>query len=126
MARYQSPTSAPDNGIGALGEETAAMLAEARGVIACEAELQNDRPEDRFTPPVLSRGDVRRFQREWLRRPQLRCLIRAAGALPPEGYAGNLRLRALWELSQSPEWRREPGGRIPIEFAPLLDGGGAP
>ena len=63
------------------------------------------------------------WRREWMRRPYLRCLIRAAQHLRPEQRRRSRTLQGLWEMSRSPEWRRQPGGRIPVEFAPLLEPG---
>ena len=89
------------------------MLAQARMTLAAEAACQDD---DLGDGPVIPAGRMRDFQREWRRRPGLRCLIRAAERMPASAGARNRNIRALREMAASPEWRREPGGRVPPEL----------
>ena len=93
------------------GEETPAMLAQARLTLAAEGCVQ----DDDFTPPVVAPGRMADFQREWRRRPGLRALIRAAQDLDDALVERNRSLCALREMARSAQWRREPGGRLPVD-----------
>ena len=113
------PSLLPARGGGAMFEETPRMLADARMVVEAESALQ----DDDLILPAIPPERMADFRREWLRRPGLRCLIRAAQDLPPERRIRNRTLQGLWEMARSPEWRRQPGGRLPVELAALF---GAP
>lgn len=92
------PSLLPPRGCGQMFEETPQMLAGARMVVAAESALQ----DDDLAPPVIAPERMADFRREWLRRPGLRCLIRAAQDLPPERRRRNRTLQGLWEMAHSP------------------------
>ena len=95
----------------------AASWEKARAVIEADLEAAEGGPFTAAIPP----GQMPKFQREWRPRPELRLLIRTADDLEEQTASASKSVRALREMSKSPEWRRDPGGRMPFpEFHRLL------
>ena len=98
------------------------MTAPAPGVAAMTLRAELARDEAPLSLPVIAPERIPDFQREWHRRPELRALIRAAGALDEAEVAHSAPVRALWELAHSDAWRADGRGLLVDfpEFAALF------
>ena len=96
----------------ALGAGAGVAAMTLRAELACgEAPL---------SLPVIAPERIPDFQREWHRRPELRALIRAAGALDEAEVAHSAPVRALWELAHSDAWRADER-KAEADLAALFD-----
>lgn len=88
--------------------------AEARAQADMTLTAETDADQGPFDTPVIPPGRMIDFRREWLRRPHLRATIHAAARAGRERCSRSKVAMALWEASQSDEWRRDdcPDGGI--------------
>ena len=70
--------------------------------------LDDSEIDDRFDIPVIPPDQMSKFVREIGKRPRMRILVLQAGRMGEAAMSGTQVTRALWEISQSPEWRRGP------------------
>ena len=88
--------------------------AEARAQADMTLTAETDHDQGPISLPVVPPDRMIDFRREWLRRPYLRAAIHAAARAGEERCSRSKVARALWEASQSDEWRRDalPDGAI--------------
>lgn len=94
--------------------------AEARAQADMTISAETDHDQGPITLPVVPPDRLPEFRREWRRRPYLRAVIHAAARAGRERCRRSKTAMALWELSQSAEWRDDdwPDGAIaPFPFA---------
>ena len=108
LRAYGNPPPAP------VQEETAGLLAWARGTLQAEIEGAALGPANSIQPALLAEK-MGEFQAQWRDRPALRALIRAASDLADAEAERSALAWALREMSRSREWRREPGGMLPFD-----------
>ena len=94
--------------------------AEARAQADMTVWADTDHDQGPLDLPVVPPDRLCDFRREWRRRPYLRAMIHAAARAGEQRCQRSKAIRALWEMSQSDEWRRDgfPDGAIePFPFA---------
>lgn len=100
--------------------------AEARASADLQILADTDHDHGPLTLPVVPPDRLPAFRREWRRRPLLRAIIHAAARAGEQRCRRSKAARALWELSQSAEWRDDDwpdGAPFPFadDFHALLD-----
>ena len=61
------------------------------------------------------------WRQKWIHNPGLRAAIRVAGRMDEAEAKRAPLVRALWLMSRSDEWRRMPGGKMPIMDDAFVD-----